>query len=262
MPRCAVANRFAAIVALVPLMWCGACRAELEDEIQVYTDDINRPGEFHLELHVNTTPDGRNVPDYPGEVTPEHGTRITPEFSYGITSTLEAGLYIPTNIEPNGNWSIAGAKLRLKWLPVQPADHGGWFAGENLEWGDLEQRFSESRQVIELRTILGYRNDDWLVAFNPILDVDASPGFAHGDPDFNIGLKVSRKAAEGLLLGVEYYADFGPVKHFYSWSQQNHSIWLVMDLDRGPLPFQFGIGRGISPPADNWTVKAIFEVPL
>jgi len=36
--------------------------AALSDEIQVYTDDINAPGEFGLELHVNTTPKGRRVP--------------------------------------------------------------------------------------------------------------------------------------------------------------------------------------------------------
>ncbi|TMH09602.1 MAG: hypothetical protein E6H68_18115 [Betaproteobacteria bacterium] len=53
--------------------------AALSDEIQVYTDDINAPGEFGLELHINTTPKGRRVPDYPGEVVPNHGLRITPE---------------------------------------------------------------------------------------------------------------------------------------------------------------------------------------
>ena len=87
--------------------------AALSDEIQVYTDDINAPGEFGLELHINTTPKGRRVPDYPGEVVPNHGLRITPEFSYGLTKTWEAGLYIPTNRDPSGSVSVAGAK---PWL--------------------------------------------------------------------------------------------------------------------------------------------------
>ena len=50
--------------------------AALSDEIQVYTDDINAPGEFGLELHINTTPKGRRVPDYRGEVVPNHGLHI------------------------------------------------------------------------------------------------------------------------------------------------------------------------------------------
>jgi len=65
------------------------------DEIQVYTDDINPVGKFGLELHVNTTPAGRSRPDYPGEITPQHGLRLTPEFSYGLSHDFEAGLYVP-----------------------------------------------------------------------------------------------------------------------------------------------------------------------
>jgi hypothetical protein len=34
-----------------------------QDEIQVYTDDINKRGEFGLEWHLNTTPQGRTAPD-------------------------------------------------------------------------------------------------------------------------------------------------------------------------------------------------------
>ena len=40
----------------------------LSDEIQVYMDEINRPGERSLELHVNATPKGRREPDFPGAV--------------------------------------------------------------------------------------------------------------------------------------------------------------------------------------------------
>ena len=99
-------------------LWSSLAHAALSDEIQVYTDDINAPGEFGLELHVNTTPRGRSTPDYRGEVVPNHGLRVTPEFSYGLTETWEAGLYIPTNRESSGNFSIAGAKLRLKGQPI------------------------------------------------------------------------------------------------------------------------------------------------
>src|ERR1700675_2958012 len=94
--------------------------AALSDEIQVYTDDINAPGKFGLELHINTTPKGRRVPDYPGEVVPNHGLRITPEFSYGLTETWEAGLYIPTNRDPSGDVSVAGASFGSSGCPFAP----------------------------------------------------------------------------------------------------------------------------------------------
>jgi len=255
--------RSAARLALALLaLLCGTARAELEDEIQVYTDDINRPGQAGLELHLNTTPEGRGAPDYPGEVTPNHGTRLTPEFSYGVSDTLEAGLYVPSNFQPNGAWSVAGGKLRLKWLPVQPVDHGGWYAGENVELSDLARKFQQSRLMLELRTITGYHDQDWLLAFNPILDFNLSPGPGRGNPDFNIGLKAARRIFDGVLLGPEYYSDFGGVRRLDSWGGQNNTLYLVTDVRRGPLPFQLGVGRGLSPGADRWTVKAIFEIPL
>ncbi len=51
----------------------GCAHAVMIDEIQVYTDDINAPGKFGLELHLNLTLSGRRVPDYPGEITPHRG---------------------------------------------------------------------------------------------------------------------------------------------------------------------------------------------
>ncbi|MDR3416153.1 MAG: hypothetical protein P4L83_08205 [Nevskia sp.] len=252
----------AAVAALAATLAGAAAHAELEDEIQVYTDDINKPGEFHLELHVNNTPEGRSAPDYPGEVTPNHGTRINPEFSYGLTDALEAGMYIPTNLQSNGAYSVAGSKLRLKWMPVRPGEHGGWYAGENVELSDLAKKYSESRLTMEFRTIGGYHDDTWLIAFNPIFDLNLSPDTDRRNPDFNIGLKVSRRIFQGVLLGPEYYSDFGHVRHFDSWGAQNNMLYLVTDVDRGPLPFQFGVGRGLTPATDKWTVKAIFEIPF
>ena len=69
-------------------------RAVMIDEIQVYTDDINAPGKFGLELHLNITLSGRRVPDYLGEITPHRGIGFSPEFSYGLTKDFEAGLYL------------------------------------------------------------------------------------------------------------------------------------------------------------------------
>ena len=87
-------SRPLAAFALTMATAASPCYAALSDEIQVYTDDINVPGRFGLELHVNTTPRGRSVPDYPGEVVPDRGLRITPELSYGLTPSFEAGLYV------------------------------------------------------------------------------------------------------------------------------------------------------------------------
>src|SRR5258705_1570190 len=251
--------RFVCALALAPGFACAA----LSDEIQVYDDDINAPREFGLELHVNGTPQGRSIPDYPGEVVPNHGLRITPEFSYGLTRAWEAGLYIPSNFDSTGRGSIAGAKLRLKWLPLH-GDEGeaGWFAGANGELSRLESKYSESRDSFELRTIGGYRADAWLVSVNPVFGWDLSPGFRSGTPDFSLRVQATHNVAEKTALGLEYYSEMGKLSDILPLAQQSNTLFAVVDTAFKSLGINFGIGRGLTGSADKWTVKAIFAIPL
>lgn len=239
-----------------------ASRAVMIDEIQVYADDINPPGKFGLELHVNTTVQGRATPDYPGEITPEHGLRVTPEFSYGLTRTLEAGLYLPTERTANGALDLAGTKLRLKWLPLQPdAQRGGLFAGANLELSRLQPRFELGRWSSELRTIFGWRSEDWLLAANPVFSWTLAGPEQSSRPDFEFQVKAARRIAQGISFGPEYYAGFGPLGQAFPHAQQDHSLFAALDVDRGKWVFNAGLGRGLTSAADRWTVKFIFEVP-
>ena len=219
----------------------------INDEILVYTDDINEPGKYGLELHMNTTPAGRSTPDYPGDSIPRHGFRLTPEFSYGLTRDLEAGLYLPMVRDADGSFSASGAKLRLKWLPIKPAeDNPGWYAGVNWEVARVDKRYSDSPMTTEVRTIIGYRADKWLLGANPILSWDLSPGYRNGGPDMVLGFKGSRDVAEGIALGLEYYSGIGKLAHPMPHSLQEHTIYAVMDFDRKPFDFNLGIGRGLT----------------
>ena len=251
-------------IALCLILLCAALpsKAALSDEIQVYTDDINKRGEFGLEMHVNTTPSGRSTPDYPGEIPPAHTWRVTAEFSYGLTRTLEAGLYIPTLLTP-GDSTLGGTKVRLKWLPIQVEEGAaGIFAGLNFEYGWIKERLEQSTQGIELRPIIGWRDDKWLVAFNPNLEFDRAGPAKSGTPNLAPGLKVARTVREGVAAGIEYYADLGRVNDLAPRAEQGHTLFLALDVDKGPIPFNFGIGRGLNSATDRWTVKAIFEIPL
>jgi hypothetical protein len=205
------------------------CLAALSDEIQVYTDDINAPGRFGLELHVNTTPRGRATPDYPGEVVPDRGLRVTPEFSYGLTPSFEAGLYVPVSRDSAGRTALAGAKLRLKWLPVRSDEHGGWFLGVNTELSRLKQRFSESRDSLELRGMAGYAGERWLLAVNPLLGWSLSPGYRGRSPDVTLALKAARTLYEGIALGVEYYADLGTAARVLPFGEQANTLYAALD---------------------------------
>lgn len=238
-------------------------KAALSDEIQVYTDDINEPGKFGLELHVNTTPEGRRTPDYPGEVVPHHGWRITPEFSYGLAPSWEAGLYLPVSREPSGNTQLAGAKLRLKWLPVKPAEgEVGWFFGANGELSRLKGRFSQSRTGFELRLMGGWRSTDWLFALNPVFGWNLSDGMRSSIADVSLAAKASRTVARDLALGLEYYSDLGTTRRILPVNRQGNTLYAAVDARLGGWDINFGVGRGLTGGADNLTVKAIIGVPF
>ena len=227
----------------------------MPDEIQVYTDDLEAPGETGIELHVNTTPSGRSAPDYPGEVTTHHGLRITPEISWGLAKDWDWGLYLPFTRSAAGTEYFAGPKLRTKWLPLRPAEGAnGAFAGVNGELALVQEKFDLARRTLEIRPILGLRSEGWLFAFNPTVGTDLA-GDERGVLTFHPSAKVARDVGGGTALGFEYYADLGRLSRFAPRDEQQHTLYFAIDT-KG---LNFGIGRGLNNATDRWTLKAIFD---
>jgi hypothetical protein len=63
-------------------------------------------------------------------------------------------------------------------------------------------------------------------------------------------------------VGAEYYGELGKVNRLLPRSEQSHTLYLAVDVDRAPWVFNFGVGRGRNGAADRWTVKAIFDFPF
>ena len=248
--------------ALLGLLPTATAHAALADEIQVYTDEINEPGEFGLEIHTITFPKARKTPDYPGEVVPGNSLFVTLEPSYGLTKTVDVGLYLPIARDSfSGDIALAGLKGRIKWLPIRGMDHDGWYLGANLEVGRVGRRFNQVRTNAELRIMSGWYDDDWLFGFNPVINWELSDQAA-GKPGYGFALKGTRRMAEGLALGLEYYSDKGQIGHTLPWEEQDNKLFYVIDVDRKPWVFNFGIGKGLTHAADKTIVKAIFELPF
>jgi hypothetical protein len=234
--------------------------AAAPDEIQVYTEDMDDPGQFGLELHTNYVLKGATAPSFDGEMRSEHRLQVTPEFSYGLTRTLEAGLYLPVAMSSGGDLYGNGARLRLKYIAPH-ADGAYIFWGLNGEYGYSASRVSESRTGLELRPIVGYRDARWLVAFNPILDMELS-GNASREPNFEPALKVSHATGEGVHAGVEYYGEYGPINHLVPAGERAHYFYGVLDIDIKGFDINLGIGRGVENAADKWVAKAIVAFPF
>lgn len=230
------------------------------DEIQVYTDEMNEPGEYGVELHVNYVIDGMKEPGYEGESPSQHMFQATPEFSYGINKNWEAGLYVPVAREEGGKLYGNGLRLRMKYMATRESG-AGMFWGVNTEFGYSNLRVSESEWGMELRPIIGYHSEEWLLSFNPILNMDFSNDLSR-KPQFEPALKVARKVAEGLHAGFEYYGEYGYANDLLPAPERVQYVYVALDLERNDFDINFGIGRGDSNAADSWIAKAIIAFPF
>ncbi len=242
---------------------CGICATlarAAPDEIQVYTEEMNAPGEFGLEQHLNYTIRGTQTPDYPGQMAAHHVLQITPEFSYGLTNTLEAGLYVPIAITSAGDTFLNGLRLRLKYIAPRRDDES-MFYGMNVEVGRDSGRTSDSISGMELRPIIGYRDAQWLLSFNPILNVGLAASVSR-QPQFEPALKLTHRVSAEMCAGFEYYGEYGSLSRLSPADQRSHTVYAVFDVETAGLDVNFGIGRGFVNAGDEWVAKGIIALPF
>jgi hypothetical protein len=235
--------------------------AQAADEIQVYNAGIAEVGQWTLEQHLNYTWVGRTQPDFPGGLIPNHSLNGTPELAYGITDWWELGFYAPFAVNSGGQFLSNAGKIRNLFV-VPNAEKRDFFYGVNFELGYETPPFAQTRYLLEIRPIFGVRNKEWEFIVNPI--VDWSFG-AFGQEDFAPAARLARNLGEDRFIGIEYYADFGPIGNFLPLSEQSHQIYAVTDFKLDKFDIELGAGYGLTPASDRLITKAIigyaFPVP-
>lgn len=229
------------------------------DEIQVYNAEIAAPGVFNLTLHDNYTPDGRNVPDFPGGITPNHTLNGVPEWAYGVTDWFEAGLYLPLySLSGNGSLTYNGFKLRTLFV-VPDAAERKFFYGVNFEFSWNTAHWDQRRNTQEIRPILGWHLGDVEIIVNPILD-NSYQGFSH--LDFAPATRVAYNLSKSWAVGAEEYDDFGQLRGFNTASHQQHQLFGVFDFKGRPWSIEGGAGVGLTGSTDRWVLKLILSRDL
>ncbi len=232
-------------------------------EIQVYQDDLNAPGHFGLETHINYTIDGHRAPSYPGEQAPNHVGRLTLEPALGITEFLELGGYLQNMINGDGQYKFSGVKLRTKF--VLPSRYTGkFFFGINVEVGRVPRAVEKEGWANEFRPIAGYYNGHWLFDINPIVGYALS-GPDKFKPDFEPAGKIGFNTQKGFMVGAEYYAGLGLLTSPSPLGQQDHLMFLTFDLAQPadetteqPWELNIGFGRALTEATpQQWIAKAI-----
>lgn len=233
------------------------------DEIQVYLDDVREHGERGLELHVNYVQRGRTTPDYPGEQPPNHILRVTPEFSFGLGNGWDWGLYVPFSASSDTHSVFEdGLKLRLKHVVNNERPGASEFYGGNVEVSHSSRRTSPAYWHAEFRGIAGLRRGDWLFAMNPIVSTPLSSSTAESSVDFELDFKVGRDIGNGIALGVEHYAEFGPINKPIFGPDSPQTTFAIFEWTGRKYDINFGIGHGWTGASDRRVVKMIIGLPF
>jgi hypothetical protein len=251
-------GRILAAAAMVLLASAGAARAA-DEEIQVYVDDLDKPGQFGLDTHVNYVFANHAGPDYPGQQLSVDRLRITPEWSYGLTRHVELGLYLPLTDFRHNQFTVDGYKFRIKAIAPHP-EAQTWYWGGNFEIGQVDKRLDVNPWNAELKGIVGWHGKRWDIAFNTNVDwvVD---GPAKTAASVQLATKVAYKLNDKLALGVESYDGIGDFDRF-RFNGSGHEIYGAADASIGKWDLNLGVGYGYSGEPDHWTLKMIISVPI
>jgi hypothetical protein len=252
-------KRVFAAAALVLLASAGVARAA-DEEIQVYEDDLDKPGKFGLDTHINYVLPDSAPPDYPGQQLSQDRVRVTPEWSYGLTKDVELGLYLPLADFRNNQFTIDGYKFRIKYI-YPHAESQNWYWGANFEIGQVDKRLDINPWNAELKGIVGWHNSKWDLAFNTNID------WAVAGPDrqpatVQLATKVAYKLNDKYAVGFESYDGAGDFRHFGQFDGAGHEIFGAVDATLGKWALNAGVGYGYSGEPDHWTLKMIVTVPI
>src|SRR6267143_2861581 len=185
------------------VLFLASTSARAADEIQVYNAEINRPGQFSLQLHGNYVPRGRTTAEFPGGLVPDGAFNGTPALALGVTDFWEVGAYLPYAVTRGGDFETGGGKLRT--LLASPRAHERrFFYGVNFELSHQPRLFVGNHWSSEIRPIIGWRRRPIEFIVNPIVDVVLSG--PRRTIDFAPAARLACILSPAWAVGLEHYA--------------------------------------------------------
>jgi len=228
--------------------------AAQSDEIQVYDAELAPPGIFNLTWHNNFTPKGIDTVPFPGGVVADRSFNGVTEWAYGVTDWFEQGLYLPLYThDKNLGWGYDGFKIR-ELFAVPHAAERTFFYGVNFEFSINEPRWDDHHFTSEVRPIVGWHLKPWDIIINPIFDTSYD-GFKN--LEFVPAVRVAYNFSDNSALSAEEYADYGPIRGFFSPGRQSHQLFGVVNHNFGAIEIEAGIGVGLTDATDRGTMKLL-----
>jgi hypothetical protein len=240
------------------LLMASALSARAADEIQVYNAEIAKVGQWTFQLHNNYAFIGRKEPDFPGGLVPNHALQGTGEWAYGITDWWEMGFYTPYAVDQELTPYSNAIKIRQLFVIPNAAERE-FFYGVNFEFSYAMPQFLDTRWLIEMRPIVGWRKGDYEFIINPIVDFGMGQ---NGGADFAPAARFARNLGENFAVGFEYYTDLGRPQDRLPFNEQQHNLYAVVDFKIGRFDVNAGVGYGLTHGSDRLMAKMIIGTDL
>ena len=230
---------------LIGMLIVNVAFAQDANEIQVYGSATTPKYTTILELHTNYTFTGpKSNQDY-------HPLLQTLEVTTGVSKNFEFGFYIFT-YNNNGKIQYTGSNIRprikvpTEWgLPIGlslSSEIGVSInpATDAKDWG------AEIRPIMDKTIGLNY------FSFNPNVGVSFTNHEYLFEPNFKYAYAATPKAS----IGFEYYGNTGKIFNPYKLPNQEHQLYLAIDLFLHPLyEFNLGLGKGLTDGSNGTTIK-------
>lgn len=215
------------------------------NEIQVYGSATTPKYTTMVELHSNYTITGPKLNQG------YHPFLQTLEVTTGISENFEFGFYVFT-YNNNGKTQYTGSNIRPR---VKAPDEWNLPIGLSLssEIGcAIDPDNKESEWGTEIRPIMDKSIGNHYLSFNPSFGISFSKGTYLFEPNFKYAYSASKK----VNIGLEYYGNTGTVFNPVKLQQQEHQLYVALDLFVHPLyEFNLGIGKGLTDVSNGTIVK-------
>ena len=219
-------------------------------ELTVYTDDLVSSGEAEAELLVSVA-----HPRPSDTLDANRVWQTLVEVNYGLGKGWSAGVELPAAVAAQDR-RLGGLSLELQYVaPHDTAD--GWYwgvrGGAGRQWSVYD---SGATNGVELNPVLGNRRNNIHLVMNPSaeLPVRGEDSRVKFQPSFRLAVRVKERQD----LGLEYFADWGPIASPLPPSRRDEALYLVWDkaLSFGHLSVGWGRGLRSSGSQDQWVGKA------
>ena len=233
-----------------------AANAQENYEIQIYGAKTMDKGATMVELHSNFTFGGQ-VYEQSGVLPTHNICHETIEITHGFTTWFETGFYLFNALGSGDRSTFVGSHIRPR-IMVPESWHWPLGVSLSVELGYQKLQYSTDDYTLEIRPIFDKTWRKFYVSFNPAFDkslhgLNQNQGF-----DFSPNLKGSYSVNKEVAVGLEYYGTLGQTGMLAPYEQQQHQLFVAIDIDWSPdWEFNAGYGLGFTNATDNEIIKVI-----